>query len=726
MKSKKFFQSGKKLFLAVGILCTLQNRAIACGPFFEGDSRIYLFKSSWEGMGRRDMEKAENLVLWQNLTDASIPISDIEQAVYHDSLKELQVNYYSPYASGNQFYTHLYENKRADIMLLLGVAKRIQERREFFASPWYYPETEGDVWSSDDKSGDLDYMINLCHDKIDSRFRDRYGLQLVRALFSSRRYAQCIEAYEDAYATIPDDNLFKRMSEAYVAGCWSRLGEVDKANEYFAQAGDFHSLKTDDPLNFMAERNPDSPELMEYIQSCMNDSANVGDIELIAKQVVASKKSKNRGDWEFLLAYIAGEYHRDNATATRKINAALNYRFSTDDLRDHARAYRMKLDARQGIKSRLLDDLRWFASKAASEGEWSEEWKGILRNIVRTNWVPAMWKKGDYATAILMCGFMENLCSINGFVTYDAVSTSRYWAYATIGLREMRESIRYFNELDYSCTTFKLMESLTSKQLAEVKVQIDNSANPICAFMKKYARVDSDYFNELIGTLALREEDYTNAVRYLSMVSPDYQKTLNIYKEGYLIRNPFAVYPSRWRAYEWRSERKEYYYESQTIKAHMQEQTDAKLNFARQMQDYKRLMTTAPDADGRAMAQLMYAIGRRNSFEECWALTQYGRGCYLRDKEDIKYTTEYDNPYTDDNSVKYDFLYDYMLTAGPEQTEREYRRDVERALVAFDSDGARARAEYMMGNLKTVIKRLGNTDMADFVKMSCDRWKQWL
>ena len=81
MKSKKFFQSGKKLFLALGILCTLQNRAIACGPFFEGDSRIYLFKSSWEGMGRRDMEKAENLSLWQNLTDASVPISDIEQAV---------------------------------------------------------------------------------------------------------------------------------------------------------------------------------------------------------------------------------------------------------------------------------------------------------------------------------------------------------------------------------------------------------------------------------------------------------------------------------------------------------------------------------------------------------------------------------------------------------------------------------------------------------------------
>ena len=34
-------------------------------------------------------------------------------------------------------------------------------------------------------------------------------------------------------------------------------------------------------------------------------------------------------------------------------------------------------------------------------------------------------------------------------------------------------------------------------------------------------------------------------------------------------------------------------------------------------------------ADIRGMARFKYAIGRRNSFEECWALTQYWRGEYI-------------------------------------------------------------------------------------------------
>ena len=41
-------------------------------------------------------------------------------------------------------------------------------------------------------------------------------------------------------------------------------------------------------------------------------------------------------------------------------------------------------------------------------------------------------------------------------------------------------------------------------------------------------------------------------------------------------------------------------------------------------------------------------------------------------------------------------------------------------------DEAKAKVQYMSGNLKTVIKKFPETEIAAFVKTSCDGWKDWL
>ena len=41
-------------------------------------------------------------------------------------------------------------------------------------------------------------------------------------------------------------------------------------------------------------------------------------------------------------------------------------------------------------------------------------------------------------------------------------------------------------------------------------------------------------------------------------------------------------------------------------------------------------------------------------------------------------------------------------------------------------DEARAKAQYMLGNMKTVVKRYGNTAAARKIKTSCDNWRSWL
>lgn len=87
----------------------------------------------------------------------------------------------------------------------------------------------------------------------------------MRAFFASRQYDKCIEYFDGAFKGFPDSNLFKRMAMSYVAGCWSHLGAVDRANECFAKAVYSYYVCTADRVKYMAERYPDNPEMMAYL-----------------------------------------------------------------------------------------------------------------------------------------------------------------------------------------------------------------------------------------------------------------------------------------------------------------------------------------------------------------------------------------------------------------------------------------------------------------------------
>ncbi len=246
------------------------------------------------------------------------------------------------------------------------------------------------------------------------------------------------------------------------------------------------------------------------------------------------------------------------------------------------------------------------------------------------------------------------------------------------------------------------------------------ASTPLYDFLKRKARTDSDYYNEVIGTLALREGDYVRAERYLSLVSEDYQKTMNIYKDGYLSRDPFTPYTSRWSVVYY-DENQHWEYDMQAARHIGRPKLNAKLEFARRMLFYKDTMLQSVTADERGQARLMYAIGRRNSFEECWALTQYWRGDYIG----IFYPAL---QYWDDDFAerKYAFLYDYSHSDEYKKIESEYDSELTAALAMLTSDEARAKAEYLFGNVKTVVKYYGNTSTAKYIKTSCDNWESWL
>ncbi|MDE6715031.1 MAG: hypothetical protein K2J74_00935, partial [Muribaculaceae bacterium] len=334
-------------------------------------------------------------------------------------------------------------------------------------------------------------------------------------------------------------------------------------------------------------------------------------------------------------------------------------------------------------------------------------------------WVPNTWKQGDYSTAIALAAYADNEYSVKRTVRGWNLVNPTQNDYTSLTINELRKSEIYDNFEDYSNLSFMMMGSLTSSQLIAAYNKMREN-KPLLNFLRRMMRTDNDYYYELIGTLALREENYDRAIHYLSQVSHKYQRTMNIFKCRYLTRKPFGHYQSRWTTYKSDYSDYVYDYEFSVIQHPYRSQIDAKLKFAKQMNAYKHDMQHGKNVDERGIARIMYAIGRYNSFEECWALTQYWRGSVWQLFNPNTYEDE------EFGEKNYAFLYDYKKTVGHENTEEIYNREIELALNMMETDGARAEAHYILGNLKTIVKLYGNTSTAQFVKSSCDNWETWI
>ncbi len=710
-------------------------KASACGPYVSLIPDPDFFTSRWDGHSTADFERAENIRLWQELTSHKISPHDIEEAVYNDSWDKAhdRLREYRKHPTRNGLYAYIHNSNDEELSHFLLLAKDLERRRQKRTSPWYYPSSK----NHGEEKADFSDIIEECKGYKGHRLRDRYALQAIRALFASRSYDECIEYYTEAFRQVEDDNLFKRMAMRYVAGCWSRLGNVEKADDYFLQAGSLRDMVGEDAVERMAEHNPDCPELMAGIQN----STDTALIPLVEK-VLREGKAKNRGDWEFAPAYITSEGLNDHRKALHHLNRALRCKFSSEDFRDHARAYRMKVNSRLGKRATLLADLKWLESKTDLIAPDAREWNRILRHIVYIDLVPSLWERRDYATAILLCGYADRMYdskvrysrweageevdidNVDYLVCGDPYWYESDWHDESSTLISVpRDKIQYERENVYGSLAFQMMGSLSSSQLIAVKRKVA-SHSPLYTFLKRHARTDAPFFDELIGTLALREDNYRRAVHYLARVPKGYTEEMNIH--FLLERNPFRILPDTllkdFHDYEASYEQNWGTYADKYDEGSIP-YANSKYTYAKKMLHYQRQMKYARTADQRGIARLRYAIGRFNSYEYCWALTQYWRG----DNNGSRFCPNLEWWWGEEEALhSYDFLYDYQTKTGYDLVHEEYQREKQQALFMLQSDEAKAEAEYLLHNLRTIIKRYGNTAVACDVKSSCDNWRNWL
>ena len=703
----------------VSLLFIGQQSAEACGPYFVSIPTPEIFRISYSGE-IIDEDRDENLLLWQKLTSTEIPVSDIEQVVYKFNSTQLfeafDSNPEEKYLN-NVFICYLNNSSDGEIKEFIQLAKGLEERRREHSSIWYYPSDP-----DEGECGDYEDLITQIRAYRGTRLADRYGLQLIRALFAAGKNDECINEYENRLSMLPADNLFRRMALNYVAGCWGRIGQTEKANEYFAKASDYSSIKGPDKLAYMAEHNPDAKSFFSEIGNIVatDDTTKVLGLLPLCHKILNSNKTKYRGDWLYLNAYIEGRFNGNYSKASRLIRKALSNQFAQPQTREYARVYRMITDAYLSNTSTLLDDLKWLETKISLLSPDAKYWNRVMRNIVQMHWVPILMENGDRTLAALLAGYSDNFFLSKEkreiLTNFDYWSTGNPWQ----SISDVHMNPQWWNNEDYSNLTFQLMYAMTGDQLAAVKSKIGHGG-ALQRHLERYAHVDDDYLNELIGTIYLREQKYEKAARYLSRVSVDYQRRMNIYKGNYLARDPFFAYDTRREVvnpgedYEWVWDGRRG--NTMTTK---ESKDDAKLRFAKKMIELKHTIATTKDRDAKVIAQFDYAVGLRNSFEECWALTQYYRGCipgmYFPTLDDYGY--DYYAPlkkwftyYTDDDQKR---------------VESDYQKSISSILASTTDPETVAQLNLRLRNYKTIARCYPNTSAGLLLATSCDAWKDWI
>lgn len=688
--------------LISAVLFLTTTKSYACGPYEYYPYGYKMYRVFDKNSVINADKQKENCILWQKLTSSDIPLEDIEKVVYKYTLAQMK-ELLSVHDS-NAFASWIRAQNDQEIYDFLMLAKICEKTRGLINDPWYYPSKNDGTHMSLMEIEEKAKAYN------GTRLKDRYALQAVRAMFSSQRYQECVDYWNEIEDTLPI-GLIKEMTRSYIIGAYSRIGKFDDALKNFTDIEDLYSIIfclrdegkiTDvaDELECIAKYAPDSykiPEILQWVVTGFEPWGSSGftyrrrmnstmvssiDRELFDKvyrlSIMMSRQpaSKNKAVWCYTAAFLA-DMDAKPYEAWRYIKQAAQCPAS-EYMKESIRIMQIYLDAKVSIydsayESMLFNDLKWLEGKIKSNitenviettgeiyGNYLRTntsyfyWNDMLRRILLAEVCPRMLERGMAVRALQLANMADNmLLNLNDFMGGKS-------------LKEYRMSNEY-NSIDYCSEFFMMMKDSVSINdlISYVKcAQLGNTQ--FDKFLNERGFIDSDYFYDVIGTRYLCELNYGDAVRYLSEVSPSYQSRLNT--EAYMNRDPFSIPMTSLANYE-----------------------NYKLRFAKEMLRLEKSIASATDQSKKAFDLIRYGTGMRNSFTYCWILTEYR-----------KFGWSYElSPYA--NSVL-------------DRVESIYNE----ALNIVDNDELAAIACVQLCKWKTAVDMYPNTYAAKYTKMMCD------
>lgn len=708
------------------LLATIQ--AFACGPIIYSPAEYYLFHlvNLPDGPdGDYNKSSHENCLLWQQQTSDDIPLDDIYQVVYKydlEMINTLKSGILPMEAKDNMMarWLHSYQGEQALDFLVL--AKNCEWLRIETGSPWYYPSKNDPVRYS------LNDVALVARQKTDDyEFGDRYALQAVRAMTSLQQYEEIIDFWNEIEKNF-SDGLMRRMTLSYVAGAYYHLNNIEQAKNCYKLANDIDGLlecnlryqpkmSRVEKMELLYEVYPDCPDFRRQIWEILgrvepnrdwndewswdwirdDEKASVEQLGKLCDRVLNENTCTDKALWAYAATYIA-HLKGDDRKADHYLKIAENC-VKDSNLSDAIKVMRIYIDAQickydKAYEQRLFTQLRWL--QQLIERDLDEKviedmdlyhltecysyyyWSDAMRCILLGTVCPKMIQQGNTTLALQLA----NMSSYSFLNTVNKVEI-HFWSdkdikrfggnHITFNLYQYRRC-GLLNDYDYCNHFAKMADTLSANALIAYTDAAFKPQTEFQKFLNAHSYIDRDYLNELIGTHCLREMHYAEAERYLSKVSSDYFTRTNVYKEGYLNRDPFCVNQRKWN-----------------------HSVDAKLFFARKMNLLEQAIASTTDPNLKAMLMIDFGMGIRNSFDYCWALTQYRRGwvCYFgSDWEDVDLT---------------------------QQAVKRADRLLAQAMNAFTDDEYAAQAQLVFCNFKTIAERYPETTAAEIVRGHCDR-----
>lgn len=366
---------------------------------------------------------------------------------------------------------------------------------------------------------------------------------------------------------------------------------------------------------------------------------------------------------------------------------------------------RIYLDAKTchyniAYEQKLLKQLRWLDNKirdniddkvrqkTISNGFWGNYsyyyWNDMLRKIVLSVVVPRYIAHGNYIRAIQLANMADNnlLNVINKQEVYYCYNQA--WDEDLVSLSEYRKGTKWHNCLDYSNALFALIDTIGVNHVIAYVQRLQQPNSNFDRFINERSYIDTDFFNELIGTQCLREMRYTDALKYFGKIPSSFQYRLNTYKDGYMKYDPFS-----WHAMSL-----------------INNNTDYKYNFAREMYSLEQSINCTKEPNRKAQLQIRYAIGLENSINRCWALTQYYRGEYFWR---LGHVTNLD--WTKRTSWK--------------RANAKSERLIKESLAMFTDRESVAYTYWILGNNTKIMSDYPDTNIGEYVRSRCDNLRDY-
>lgn len=636
MKSKEFFVSTLLIFITLS--------AFPCSWGYFNPKYHYLFYTGYDGeytefYGSTQWKKVqderfkiENISFWHNYTNKKVSKNKVETAIYSKYI-----------TNDNAFFQYLKQQKDSVALQYWGwVTTGDPEYARWMMSAWYYPENKEPKPLT---SKDLQLLTSCkCRD-----IQNRYLLQFLRHSFYQEDYETCISLWQKYGQQIPNSAL-RTQCLNYYGGALKRSDHETDAAEVYASIGyfDVYLHYNVNVLRSIYHRDPNSKNLEFIIQQFVNQyldkpkKVQSTAFSELAEEVVQDGKSKNPALWksaEAALAYI----DRDIDRATRLIHEADSLN-GTKVVKENVRMLRLIIHAAGNLngdtyEAALLPDLQWLTQRINSDirtgrlNEYDYEENGayiydnlfskeihhvkMFRRAILLGIVPHYQQTGEVYKAIAYLNlYNETLCSDKK----KRAKARKGWQRKDFGPYDYNH---YTYNMDYWTRLFTFMENVKVSDIQQyVRYLQREKLTKSDIFLYQNSYTNPDFFNELIATKFMREEQYDSAIVYLQNLSNKFLMTQNIrlYLTGFDCDNPFTE--------EWITKKElcANYGLSYNPAQHYR-QKPGKLQFCLLMRRLQQEMAVEQNPETLARLQYAYTIGLYNSkLGKAWALTSYHNG----------------------------------------------------------------------------------------------------